>query len=287
MSANATLLLWHSDAGDTLYRFTIAILVPNTINVQADGLGSVTASGTITSGYHTLTITDVANTVTILLDGVIKAVGAFSGGVPDYGGPWHFVQEGSMPYMESLTIQRSGVNHQVIRWLYSDNFTDLSGNGHWATPTFRTASSHPLVSGNLSAFSPMSEAQAPGYSVAGISGDIVASTNVSANFTTADVGSGYPGAAVIAAIASATSTPKQLPLFVISAFIFLAVSYTVTAMLRRAQVGAGNLMAKLLVIVFGAIIGRALGIWDLWMIIILLIFALACAFASRQQTIGA
>jgi hypothetical protein len=69
------------------------------------------------------------------------------------------------PYIESYKTWIGGVLKQSAAWQYGSTFTDLSGNGNTATPSFRTTSSDADVSASLVSFTPLTEAKVPTFSV--------------------------------------------------------------------------------------------------------------------------
>lgn len=79
--------------------------------------------------------------------------------VPDTSGNWTLAENGSMLYMETANITIGGTLQGSWEWEYAATFTDLSGNSHDATPTFRTTSSDADVSASLITFKPISEAK--------------------------------------------------------------------------------------------------------------------------------
>jgi len=86
--------------------------------------------------------------------------------VPDNDNDWSYVTNGAMSYMDYTSISVNGTPQQYITWQYNDTvFTDPI-NGHDATPTFRTASSDPDVSAELTSFEPMDEAKLDTFSLA-------------------------------------------------------------------------------------------------------------------------
>lgn len=80
--------------------------------------------------------------------------------VPDNSNDWYYVTNGAMPYMEYTKITVDDTLQQHIEWEYTEgDFTDLSGNSHDATPSYRTTSSDPDVSATLSSLLPVEEAK--------------------------------------------------------------------------------------------------------------------------------
>jgi len=75
--------------------------------------------------------------------------------VPDNSNDWVDFQNDSAPYVEYIKRYVGGNLVQHIEWEYSETFTDLSGNGNDATPTFRENSSDPDVTTTLISFAPL------------------------------------------------------------------------------------------------------------------------------------
>lgn len=78
--------------------------------------------------------------------------------VPDTSANWTIGGDAT-PYIETANITIGGVLQGSWEWEYGVTFTDLSGNSHDATPTFRTTSSDADVSASLITFKPISEAK--------------------------------------------------------------------------------------------------------------------------------
>ena len=204
-------------------------------------------------------------------------------GVPDNANNWAFLENGSMPYMESHEITIGGTQAQFIEWEYAATFTDQSANSNDATPTFRTDSSDADVTADMVRFAPISEAQAPGFVLTDPDPFLTPDTgNVTSEFTTTPPTGTFPLAPVIVAIANATSTPPQLPLLIIAAFVILAASMSVSAIIRRH--GSGSIIVKIITItaVMGIFVAlRNFGI-DFWMIVVFLIISSSFAMGSKQ-----
>lgn len=120
------------------------------------------ASG-VTSGEHVIKVTADTVDLKLFIDGEEKDSEALGGvSVPNNANDWYFVTNGSMPYMEYHKITTSGTLTQHIVFELDTTFTDLSGNGNDATPTFRTTSSNADVSATFSNYRPVKEAQYTG-----------------------------------------------------------------------------------------------------------------------------
>ena len=202
--------------------------------------------------------------------------------VPDNANDIYQVQNGSMPYMEYSKTWIDGVLQQHIKWEYSDVFTDLSGEGHDATPTFRSVCSDPDISAILASFSPIAEAQAPAW-VLGAAPDFWDTENVTAtsDFSTT-ITPTFPGKEVVDAIAAASDTPTQLPYTLIIGFVILALSVTTSWFM--AKHGEKNLWIKLLVITVIMGFAVAVRMFDFWMLLFFLIMAIAIIMFSRRRT---
>ena len=147
-----------------------------------------------------------------------------------------------------------------------------------ATPTFRTASSDPDVVATAVSFQPIEEAKAPPWTLTEDTATWVTAANVVGNFTTTPTPT-YPGASVIEDIATASGTPAQLPFVIIWGFVTLAISLSVSYVLRTH--GSRSIMVKVIVIGILLWIGQALGIIDFWMLVFFLLMGFAVMAASK------
>lgn len=251
-----------------------------------EGAGVVASDSEGTNDGNIVGATWGNETLRIYVDDTLRDV-KDGASVPDSANNWTFIENYSMLYMESHEIEIDGVQAQFIEWEYDNVFNDQSVNDNDATPSFRSASSDPDVSAILSAFIPISEAQAPGYAIeeappfidaTGLTG------NVTSDFTTTPgTGTGtFPLADIITTVATATSNPPQLPLLIIAVFVILTVSLSTSRTIRN--YGSGSLIIKIVAIVAIMGIFVALGNFaiDFWMILVFLVIAIAATFASKQ-----
>ena len=219
----------------------------------------------------------------ISIDGA-KEDGKYRATVPDNNNAWYLVENDVMPYMEYYKHSVNGTLVSHIVWEYDDSvFTDLSGYGNDAYPSFRTASSDEDVSANMASFLPIAEARAPSYALDDPVPFVEIDTaNVTDNWTITPTAGGFPLAGVIIAVANATGTPPQLPLLVIAGFVILALSLAVSAVMRG--YGSGTIFVKLLIIaaVMGVFVAMGNFGINMWMVITFLIIAVAMAMASKQ-----
>ena len=219
----------------------------------------------------------------ITVDGEVKGLADGNFSAEDNGEDWVAGGFGT-PYFERYEHTVSSVLRQRIEWRYNNIFEDLSGNSNNATPTFRGASADADIIGNMTAFTPISQAQAPPYVLGSTNPFFTTAPNITGNFTLVPPPGTFPLAGVIAAIANATATPPQLPLLIIAIFVILAASLTTSYTLRR--FGSGTLIVKSFVIIGIMGIFIALGDFgiDWWMTVTFAIIATALAMASRQQS---
>lgn len=241
------------------------------------------SAGDIQVGWIDDLTVDDADSLYIKIDGVLEDAVALGGvGVPDNANNWTFLQNNALPYMENQTITIGGNLRQEIEWEYSTNFTDLSGNGHWAIPSFRINSSDSDVSAVLASFLPIAEAKAPVYALADAPAFIETVPSIVSTFEVTPPVKTFPLAEVIRTVALATATPPQLPLLIIAAFIILAFSLLISATMRK--YGSGSLIPKMITIIAVMGVFIALGNFgiEFWMLVVFLVIAIALAMASRQ-----
>lgn len=111
----------------------------------------------LTSGEHVLKVTADGTNLKTYWDDVEKdsdALGAVS--VANNANGWIFTQSYTNPYVEyvKVTVGGSLVGH----WMWENSetiFTDLSGEGNDASPTFRTTTTDPDLSAALVSFAPV------------------------------------------------------------------------------------------------------------------------------------
>lgn len=121
---------------------------------------SITA---VPSGEYTLLVYNNGDNI-LHLDlagtGYTATVSTGGRGIPNNSNTWYIGYAAATPYVNSA---RMYVDHSSLEaswaWNYGATFTDLAGNGHTATPTFRTSSSDADVTLSLLDFGPVSPAQ--------------------------------------------------------------------------------------------------------------------------------
>lgn len=168
-----------------------------------------------------------------------------------------------------------------IQWEYNTIFHDGAGVND-ATPSFRTASTDADVVASAISFQPVEEAKAPAWTLDETTATWYSAANVVGNFTTTPTPT-YPGADVIEDIAAASGTPAQLPFVMIYGFITLALSLSVSYVLR--QHGSRSLFVKVILISGLLLIGETLGIIDFWMLLFYLLIGLAIMAAGKPGSV--
>ncbi|KKK89035.1 hypothetical protein LCGC14_2737160, partial [marine sediment metagenome] len=135
----------------------------------------------------------------IEIDGEVEAIeAAGSASVIDNASDW-IIGGDATPYIEQYRHFVGGNLLSDIQWEYAATFTDASGNGNDAAPTFRTASQDADVVATLTSFTPVSVAEAPDFTLADSIPFIEGTGNMTGNFTTSPTipGTGFPLAGVI------------------------------------------------------------------------------------------
>jgi len=203
-------------------------------------------------------------------------------GVPPNSANWTIGGDAT-PYIEYYKHYVGGNLVSSIAWEYDTTFTDLSGNGNDATPSFITGSSDPHVSAALSSFSPISEAKAPAYTLDDPPAFITTAPAMTGNFTAGALNITAPGWGVIKAVAIKGAVPERLPATLISTFILLTISLSFSYMMMKAK--NNNMLIKVAVIFFVMCIFVALGFYDLWQIYFFALIGIGLMWMSRQREV--
>lgn len=113
-----------------------------------------------------------------------------------------------MPYMDYLKISVNGVLKQHITWQPAATFTDLSGNGNHATPTFRDSTSDPDLSAEFRNYRPVAVA-APIISGSDTPSLITSTPVAPASMYTENDYDNIPGAAALNALLDNADIPRE------------------------------------------------------------------------------
>jgi hypothetical protein len=211
----------------------------------------------------------------LYLDGAFTAGAAVDGNVTvaDNANGWTFAEASAMPYMAYHKVWTSTVLRQHIVWQYAATFTDQSGSGMHATPTFRSASSDADVSASLVAFAPVAQAQT-GATGSSSAPDVVAPPDAIADLYT-ELAVTLPLADAINGLLDGAEIPRALFWFPILMLGVLVVSFL-------AYWATRNTVVKAVVIWLAAMMVAALNGWGWWLLIPLAVELTAVAVAQKK-----
>lgn len=212
-----------------------------------------------------------------------------TGSVPNNASNWQIADDNATRYMQYSEITIGGNQRGFWKWGYNGGyFTDDSGSGNTATPSFRTACSDPDVSATLMSFGPISTATAPAYAVSGAGTFITAAVTASGTFITGNVtGSHFPGSDIIDDTAESGDTPNIWVWGILAIFTIALSGLVISFMERHFGTGNGTLLFRFLagVLIIGLLV--TLGKFDWWMLLMYCFIAGLPLIASRQYDIGA
>lgn len=241
----------------------------------------LTATG-IATGEHTIEVTGDGTDLDLYIDSVLEDTAALGGAtVSNNTANWTIGSANITPYIEYFTINVGGIERCDVRWEYGTTFTDLSGNGNDATPSFITSSSDPHVSAMLSSFLPVEEADAPDYTLTDPPDFITSTPGMSGNFTASTLNITAPGWPVITAVAIAGSVPERLAATIMATLGLLMLSFSLSYMFR--SVANNNILLKATIIFAAMCILAAIGFYDTWQLYFFVILALGIMWMSRQR----
>lgn len=243
---------------------------------------TVALSG-IASGEYDIIVSANTTDFTLTIGGSSNSTSLNGATIPDNANDIISFENDTVLYAGSQEIEIDGVQKQDVPWQYGATFTDLSGNGNHATPTFRTTSSDADVSANLTEFYPISEAIAPAYAISDAEDFISGAPNITGNFSTT-INPSFPGSGIIEDTATSGGTPVQMPFIWLGCLGLLAASFLTSSIATKFQ--SSSILPKILVvgIIAAALVG--LKVFDFWMLLYLVIPLLAFAVAKTHTTWG-
>jgi len=193
--------------------------------------------------------------------------------VPDNANDWAFLTGGVMPYLGSQTITIGGVTRQQIAWEYGATFTDASGSGNHATPSFRTTSSDADVGAELVSISPINKAKASGWSISQAGTMVTEAPEMDSNFYEKPVGdvAGNPFITMINSFIDQSGASRTEIWYPLAIFLICL-----------AGLGVGKFSLAAQIIVIAILMFAAAGfLWPPWLGIFFLIPAGATLVLSR------
>lgn len=212
---------------------------------------SLTASG-VNSGEHEVKLLADGTDLKLYIDGVLKDSVALDGAsVIDNAADWEYCLNNSVVYLNSLETYVSDVLVQQIEWEYDTTFTDGSGSGNDATPTFRTTSTDADVSATLLGFGVIGASEID-YDDTGTAPIITSAPDEPAQ-AYGDMDINFPGAAVINTLLDTGRFPQELfwypLLFGLSAVAgMVAFHFTRSVMMQSLISGTGIALSTLAIL---------------------------------------
>ncbi|BAZ96705.1 hypothetical protein DEHALATV1_0077 [Dehalococcoides mccartyi] len=127
------------------------------ITLSGAYLNALVSASNVAYGEHVVKTNLSGGTLNLYIDGVLEDSAAFVGSITDNTNDWIIGAGGSMPYLYYAKITVGGVLKGSWTWEYAATFTDLSGNGNDATPSFRTTTTDADVSASIKSYSAISQ----------------------------------------------------------------------------------------------------------------------------------
>lgn len=232
----------------------------------------------VTSAEHTVKVDTVGGNFVLYIDGVSKAsTPAFS--IINNANNWVFFQNGAMPYVVSAKLSVGGVLKGSWAWQNALTFTDLSGNGNTATPTFRTTTTDADVTATLNSLSPNTLSELTGYqptgAPTGLLTTVPAEPVVTVNQDTA--WAKVPGGEVVLSILDVSDIPPALffmPVMLLIVGIAILVTYHFTRDMFFTGI-AGN-----------AVIGAFISISALYVIVLIVGIIAMVVVLTKRKTVS-
>lgn len=254
------------------------------INFNAD-TETKFVDATVASGQHTVAAGANGTNLTLYIDGSSANSTALSGAsVPNNNNTWYYCQNSAFTYLNNLTISIAGVTNQSIVWQNSQTlFSDATGKGHHAYPTFRTTGTNGNITAALIDFGPISTSELSSYSVEGggntslLSSAPAMPAEFEAELNTVHL----PGASFVNNALSAADIPQALFWFPVcfglaALFGFIAYGFT-NSLLVQAVISAFFMF-------FFSLTGGGIIPW--WSAFIFVIEAFAVILARKQVSVG-
>lgn len=218
------------------------------------------------------------NNLSLCIDGEIKEIKTTSANITDSTDDL-IIGGACTPYIIAANVTVNGTCGGSWAWEYDSTFTDLSGNGNDATPSFRTTTTDADVTAELLSLTPVSEADAPAFTMDDPTGWISTNTTASSNFTTTLTPT-FPGADIITDAATAGETPAQVPILIISSVAMLGITLTSAHFMRKSN--SISIFVTIIITVAGLGILVAVHVVDSWMFRLFLMIAIAIGMMSTR-----
>lgn len=259
------------DPGDSA---DYALYANQRISLYGAGYLSITASG-VASGNHTITTALSGGTFSLTVDSSAPVTIAYEGSTANTTDNWTFYTNNVTAYMEYQKIYIGGVLRQHIIWQNATIFTDQSGNGQDAVPSFRTDSSNAYVSANLTSFLPIAESDYAGGTAETTADNITGPPSAIASMYT-ELSITAPGAAFINALLDGGGIPRALFWF---PFLF---TFSIGASFLSYW-GSKSIMVKAIVSWFLLAVFAFMGGFGFWVLFPYTIESLAVVLAAKRM----
>jgi hypothetical protein len=197
---------------------------------------------------------------------------AYSSGMANTTTPWIFYQNDVVSYVSSHKIYASGELRQSIEWQNSGNWTDSSGFGNYALPTFRTTTTNANVSAVIVDFQTDHEAILTDWDLNAYNGTAGVPDMPSGMYSPTNPV--FPGAGIITDIETGGDVPPGLLWFILPTVLILGISLMIHDKTKSLALQAGVILLCVLLI-------SLIHIWPLWVIVPMVIQMGACAFSSK------
>ena len=196
----------------------------------------------VSNQYYDATIKINADVSPLLMyiDNTLVAE-TFTDNVTDTANDW-VIGSSVTPYIEYWELDVAGVQKCYIDWEYSDTaFTDDSGNGNTAVPTFRTTASD-NVTAELISYQPVEEAKLPYFTMVGELPTLLNPDEFDAGMYTDGDYTHIPGAEAVNEILVESDVPQALWWFPVIYFSICIIGFIVYGATQgpMAQSGSSN-----------------------------------------------
>ena len=229
----------------------------------------------VSPGEHTINSSSTSSNATLSIDGSVVDNSTTSVNVTDNGNLWTHSPAAVMPYVESLEITINGTQRQFIDWEYTTgNFTDDSGNGNDAEPTYRTTSTDADVSAELVIFEPVSPAVAGNFTIGDYGTLVPTITQPTTMYGELDV-SHIPGSSLISDVLAASSTPIEIFWFTVPFLVMIVAGLVVFKFTR-------SIMFEYITMAVVYIGFAAMGPVPLWPVYLFAVMGLAVVISAQR-----
>lgn len=208
------------------------------------------------------------STISLTVDGGTPASSTLTVAVPDTANDWIILDGSLCPYATEFRYTLNGtlvLDYKPSSLINDAILPDKAGTAQ--NGLFSWGTNPGGVTSTLTSFKPKDEAKATSPIPPR---QIINPTGITGNFSTG-VNPTDPWGKLIKSLADASSTPAQLPILIIFAFITLAIGLSVSYVLRKH--GNMSLAVKIAVCTCFMVIGWFTTIVDLWMLFIYWVFA--------------